>query len=206
MSSHSPKSAATHAEKSAEAGAKESSRVPGDTLLICVDMQPVFIRAVAEGERVQKRCALALASAQGLGLPVLFTEQVPDKLGATEPALRNLAPNAPVFGKRTFSTLSDDAIRNHVVREAKAAHLLLCGIETSVCVYQTTVEALALGLQVTILSDAVSARRPDDARACLDELVRAGAHVLPVETVFYSLLHDVSHPFFKQYTQLVKTS
>ena len=48
-------------------------------------------------------------------------------------------------------------------------------------------------------------RRPDDARACLDALSRAGIHVLPSETVFYSMLHDAKHPFFKILTQLVKT-
>lgn len=177
-----------------------------DTLLVCVDMQAVFIRAVAEGERIQKRCEFAVAAAQGLGMPVLFTEQVPEKLGTTVPAIRNLAPAAPVFGKKTFSALADEATRNAILTDLAAEHLLLCGIETSVCVYQTSLAALSLGLKVTVLSDAVSARRPDDARACLDALARAGAHVLPSETVFYSILHDVGHPFFKAYTQLVKSS
>ncbi|MEO6244813.1 MAG: isochorismatase, partial [Opitutaceae bacterium] len=59
-------------------------------------------------------------------------------------------------------------------------------------------------IQVTILSDAVGARRPDDAHACLAALARAGAHVLPSETVFYAMLRDVAHPFFRSYTQLVK--
>ena len=58
---------------------------------------------------------------------------------------------------------------------------------------------------MTILSDAVGARRPDDARTCLDALSRIGVHVLPVETVFYALLGFVQHPFFKAYTQLVKS-
>ena len=58
---------------------------------------------------------------------------------------------------------------------------------------------------MTILGDCVGARRPDDARLCLEALIRAGAHVLPSETVFYALLHDVKHPFFKPYTELVKS-
>jgi nicotinamidase-related amidase len=53
-----------------------------DTLLLCIDMQPVFVKAIADGEQVQRRCAFALAAAHGLGLPVVFTEQVPHKLGA----------------------------------------------------------------------------------------------------------------------------
>jgi nicotinamidase-related amidase len=184
----------------------ELRRTPEDTLLVSIDMQPVFIKAVAAGDQVQRRCEFAIAAAQGLGLPVLFTEQVPEKLGATAPSLRNLAPAAPVLGKRTFSALGDEAIRDAILRDREVEHLILCGIETSVCVYQTAIAAIAAGLEVTILSDAVSARRPDDARVCLDALARSGAHVLPAETLFYALLHDVGHPFFKQYTQLVKSA
>jgi nicotinamidase-related amidase len=177
-----------------------------DTMLVCIDMQPVFIRAVANGERMQKRCEFAVAAAVGLGLPVLFTEQVPEKLGSTATSLRNLAPNAPVFAKKSFSALSDEAIRNAILQDSDIEHLLLCGVETSVCVYQTAISAVGQGLEVTILSDAVSARRLEDAQVCLDSLARSGAHVLPAETIFYSLLRDVSHPFFKAYTQLVKNA
>lgn len=179
---------------------------PDGTLLVCVDMQPVFIRAVSEGERVQKRCEFAVAAAQGLGMPVLFTEQVPEKLGGTAPALRALAPDSPVHAKRTFSALADETIQDLIISETNTQHLLLCGIETSVCVYQTAIAALAQDLEVTILSDCVGGRRPDDGRACLEALARSGAHILPAETVFYALLHDVRHPFFKAYTQLVKNA
>lgn len=178
--------------------------IPSDLLLLCIDMQPKFLAAMAGGATVQRRCEFAVAAAQGLGIAVAFTEQVPEKLGGTAPSLRALAPGAPVWAKQTFSALSDDAIRDAVLTTHRARHLLLCGIETPVCVYQTAVAALAEDLQVTILSDAVDARRSDDARACLDALTRAGAHVLPSETIFYALLRDVSHPFFRNYTQLVK--
>ena len=179
--------------------------IPSDLLLLCIDMQPKFVAAISDGANVQRRCGFALAAAHGLALPVAFTEQVPQKLGGTAPALLALAPGAAVWAKETFSALADAAIRDAVLRTRGARHLLLCGIETPVCVYQTAVAALAEGLQVTVLSDAVGARRPDDARACLDALARAGAHVLPAETVFYAMLHDVKHPFFKTYTQLVKS-
>lgn len=178
---------------------------PAGALLLCIDMQPVFVRAIAEGARVQRRCEFAVAAAIGVGLPVAFTEQVPQKLGGTVPELLALAFGAPVFGKNTFSALADDGIRDALIRDRSVDHLLLCGIETSVCVYQTAVDALAADLTVTILSDCVGARRGDDAWVCTESLARAGAHILPSETVFYSLLHDVKHPFFKAYTQLVKS-
>jgi nicotinamidase-related amidase len=178
--------------------------VPDDTLLMCIDMQPKFIGAVAGGIRVRRRCEFAVAAAIGVGVPVAFTEQVPQKMGGTAPELIELAPQASVWGKNTFSALADEGIRDAVLRQRDIQHVLLCGIETPVCVYQTAIAAFAAGLQVTILSDAVGARRNDDAQACLAALARAGVHVLPAETVFYSLLRDVSHPFFRNYTQLVK--
>jgi nicotinamidase-related amidase len=168
-------------------------------------MQPVFIRAIKDGAEALRRCEFAVTAACGLGVPILFTEQVPEKLGPTAPELAALAPSARIFPKKTFSALGDEAIRRAILDpEFAVEHLLLCGIETSVCVYQTAVDALAAGLEVTILSDCMGARRADDARTCLAFLSRAGAHVLPSETVFYSMLHDVTHSFFKPYTRLVK--
>jgi nicotinamidase-related amidase len=178
--------------------------IPEDTLLLCLDMQPKFVAAVVDGIRVRRRCEFAVSAALGLGIPVAFTEQVPQKLGATAPELLELGPRIPVWSKNTFSALGDEAVCDAVLRQRDVQHLLLCGIETPVCVYQTAIAAIAEDLQVTILSDAVGARRPDDARVCLESLARAGAHILPSETVFYALLHDVSHPFFRAYTQLVK--
>jgi nicotinamidase-related amidase len=173
-------------------------------LLLGVDLQPVFLGAVVDGARLQRRCAFTVAAATGLGLPVAFTEQVPHKLGGTAPELLALAPGATVFAKSTFSALADESIREALLDRIGVDHLLLCGVETPVCIYQTALAALTAGVPVTVLSDGVGARRPDDAAACLAALRHHGAHVLPAETVFYSLLRDVQHPFFKAYTQLVK--
>jgi nicotinamidase-related amidase len=178
--------------------------IPDDTLLLCVDMQPKFIAAVQHGSRIRRRCEFAVAAAAGLGIPVAFTEQVPQKLGHTAPELLALALQAAVWSKHTFSALADEGIRDALLRQRKVEHILLCGIETPICVYQTAIAAIAEGLQVTVFADAVGARREDDARICLDALARAGVHVLPTETVFYSLLRDVSHPYFREYTKLVK--
>jgi nicotinamidase-related amidase len=172
------------------------------TALLCIDVQPVFVRAVADGARLLRRCEFAVAAAHGIGLRVVFSEQVPAKLGATAPELLTAAPGAAALGKDTFSALANEAIRTALT---PAEHLLLCGLETPVCVYQTALDALHAGLQVTVLSDAVGARRTDDALACLATLRHAGVHVLPSEAVFYALLRDVRHPFFKAYTQLVKS-
>jgi hypothetical protein len=174
-------------------------------LLLCLDLQPVFIRAVGGGVRMQRRCEFAVSAAHGLGMPVAFTEQVPEKLGGTEPSLLALAGSPAPHAKDTFSALAAGSpVRRALTEKRNIEHLILCGVETPICVFQTAVDALQAGIAVTVLSDCVGARREADSRACLEALARAGAHVLPSETVFYSILGGSSHPFFRAFTDLVK--
>lgn len=180
----------------------KSTQLPG-VLLLCVDLQPSFLKVMHDGDTLLKRCGFVIEAAQGLGIRVAFTEQLPAKLGGTAPELLALAPKADLHAKSAFSVFGDDGIAD-ALRSLDIEHLIVCGIETPVCVYQTALGALDANLQVTVLSDAIGARRPADAAVCVDALIRAGVHVLPSETVFYALLHDAGHPFFKGYTQLVK--
>lgn len=180
------------------------SAAPGAALL-AVDLQSSLLGALpaATARALRARAGLALAAATSLHIPVLFSEQVPAKLGPTDPELRKLAPGAPVFGKNCFSAVSDPHLLT-ALRDRRVEHLILVGLETPICIYQTALDALAERFQVTILSDAVAARRADDHATCLSALRHTGVHVLPVETVFYALLHDASHPLFKTFTGLVK--
>jgi nicotinamidase-related amidase len=179
------------------------SQANADTLLLCIDMQPPFLAAIPDAGRLQRRCAFALESARGLGVPVMFTEQVPSKLGRTVADLLALAAPPDAHGKDSFSAFGDDRITRHI-QEIGVEHLLICGIETSICVYQTAIAALRSEYHVTILTDCVGARRADDAASALAALGKAGCHLLPAETVFYALLNDARHPFLKAYTELVK--
>ncbi|MBL9216216.1 MAG: isochorismatase family protein [Opitutaceae bacterium] len=172
-------------------------------LLLCVDLQPAFLAAISDSQRVHWRCSFALESARGLAVPVLFTEQVPAKLGHTATDLLALAESPVVLAKDTFSALADPATAAHLAGSG-ARHLLITGIETPICVYQTAAGARQAGYEVTVLADCVGARRAADAAAALAHLAKLGCAVLPAESVFYSLLHDASHPFFRAYTALVK--
>lgn len=172
--------------------------------LLLIDLQPPFLGAVADGPAVLARARLAARSAHLLGLPVYVTEQVPGKLGATEAGLLAAAGEAvQVFPKAAFSSLAAPGLLERI-RDQGVDHLLLAGIEGPVCVHQTAIHALAEGLGVTLLCDAIGARRPADQEPCLAALARAGAHVLPVETVFYALLGGSEHPAFRDFTRLVK--
>src|SRR5690606_1291286 len=108
-----------------------------------------------------------------------------------------------IFPKTSFSALQAPGLRE-VLANAKIDHLILAGLETPICVYQTAIEATNDDFSVTLLSDCLGARRENDARAVLASLAQIGCHVLPSETVFYSILSDSEHPAFREYTALVK--
>jgi nicotinamidase-related amidase len=176
---------------------------PTTPQLLVLDMQPAFLAAIPDSDDLQWRCSFALEAAKGLGLPVLFTEQVPAKLGGTAEDLLALVDEPVTAGKGAFSAFGDKKISTYI-RGTGLKNLLICGIETPVCVYQTAMDALRYNFKVTVLADCVGARRAGDAAAVLAHLAHAGCAVLPAETVFYSLVHEARHPFFRPYTALVK--
>lgn len=179
------------------------SAAPG-AVLLALDLQSSLLAVMSQSAALRTRCQLVLQAATGLGIPVLFTEQVPAKLGSTDPEIQACAPQAQVLPKTTFSAMADGAILKQL-RAMDCEHLLIIGLETPVCVYQTALHALAEDFQVTVLTDAIGARRPADAESCLRSLATSGVHLLPAETVLYALLHDAEHPFFKTLIKLVKT-
>ena len=83
-------------------------------------------------------------------------------------------------------------------------HLLIIGLESSICVYQTAVHALSENIGVTLLSDCIGERRIEDRQPVIQQLLTMEAHILPSETIFYSLIGSAKHPMFNEFTKLVK--
>jgi len=174
--------------------------------LLLVDFQDVFLKAMPDRERLLQRSRFALQAAELLGVAVAATEQLPEKLGSTTEALTELwDPNTPVFGKSGFSAFEAEGLQRWI-ESNQIDHLLIAGIETSICVYQTAVHALGEEIGVTLLSDCISQRREEDREPVLQQLLSMDAHVLPCETIFYSLLGGADHPNFREFTQLVKNA
>ncbi len=171
--------------------------------LIGLDLQESFIRAIATPETFVARCNFALAAARKLEIPVILTEQVPEKLGPTLPDLAGAAGGVPVFPKNHFSCFGAEGFEE-ALREREIHHLLVIGLETPICVYQSVIEAIDKGFEVTVLRDCVGGRREDDADPALQAMSGAGAHILPSETIFYSILGNTDHPAFRAITALVK--
>ncbi|MBT5910052.1 MAG: isochorismatase family protein [Opitutae bacterium] len=169
---------------------------------LIVDLQPVFLDLVHESESFSSNCRFLIESLNLFQIPLFLTEQVPEKLGGTSSEFLSLAPMAPVFKKDTFSALGATGLLNALADDG-IEHLLLAGVETSICVYLTALEALSSDLEVTILTDCVTCRRPSDGEWVLRKLELAGCHLLPVESIFYGILGGATHPLFRAFTKLV---
>ncbi|WPJ94559.1 isochorismatase family protein [Coraliomargarita algicola] len=174
--------------------------------LLLIDFQDVFLKAMPDRERLLKRTTFAVKAAELLGVSIAATEQLPEKLGSTTEALSSIWDvNTPVFNKSAFSALEAEGLHRWIEAN-QIDHLLIAGIETSICVYQSAIQALGEEIGVTLLSDCISERRPEDRGPVLEQLLAMEAHVLPSETIFYSLLGSADHPQFKAFTQLVKNA
>lgn len=172
--------------------------------LLLIDFQDVFLKAIPDSERLLKRTTFALKAAELLGVSVAATEQLPEKLGSTTEVLSQAwDPNTPVFDKSAFSAFEAEGLHRWI-ESNQIDHILIAGIETSICVYQSAIQALGADIGVTLLSDCISERRPEDRDSVLKQLLSMDAHVLPSETIFYSLLGSAEHPKFREFTQLVK--
>ena len=183
--------------------ASPDSAFPPSALLV-LDMQEVFLRSIPGAQSLLKRCRFAAEVALLLDIKVIYTEQVPEKLGAVLNELKTLTPAAQVFAKADFSGLQADGILEYLDKNG-IDHLIVAGLETPICIYQTVLDAVDRELTVTVLEDCVGCRRPEDGRCALQYLQsRTTCNVLPSETVFYSILKDSGHPQFREFTSLVK--
>ena len=172
--------------------------------LLVIDLQDGFLKAIPDAHDVVRRNIFAIKAAELLGCSIAVTEQLPQKLGTTTRAIREALPrNVPIFDKTAFSAFEAEGL-NRWIESNQIDHLLLAGIESSICIYQTALQALSEDLGVTLLSDCISERRSDDRHPVFQQLLNMEAHILPSETIFYSLLGSAEHPDFKAFTQLVK--
>lgn len=177
---------------------------PARALVLVVDVQERLTPAMPEGDlaRLVKYARALLGGARELGLPVLATEQYPKGLGPTLPALRELLPGAPL-AKTHFSCCGDPGFAA-ALEATRRRQVVIAGMETHVCVFQTARDLAAGGYEVFVCADAVNSRTEEHRRVGLDLCREAGALVTTAETALFDLLGQAGGPAFKAVSALVK--
>lgn len=177
---------------------------PDDTKLLVIDLQEPFLRHVREREEVVANAATLIRAAAVLLVPVAATLQNEEKMGGVVPEIASLLPaSCPTFGKMSFSALGSEPFA-HRLRYSGRRQVLLCGVETHICVSQTAHDLMSAGYQVHVAADATSSRRKDDAKLALRRLERAGAIITTTEAAIYELLYEAGTEQFREVLKLVK--
>jgi len=174
------------------------------TILVVIDMQEPFLRALYERERVIENVRALMKGANVLRLPTIGTTQYQEKLGGVIPEIKELLPPLlPPFDKLCFSCYSDPAFQSEIQRSGRK-QVLLCGVEAHICVNQTAHELIAAGFQVHAVADAISARTESNWRLGLDKMRQGGVLLSSVEMALFEMLHEAGTPEFREILQIVK--
>lgn len=178
----------------------------GRAAFLLVDLQEKLAKAMPPDglARVERNVLALVEGAKALGVPLLVTEQYPQGIGATLPAIRAALPEGVTpIEKVEFSCLSSPAVADALARLGRR-QIVVAGMEAHICVYQTARDLAAAGYQVFVPYDAVLSRVDDNRRVGLDLAARAGAVPTTTESVLFDLLGRAGTPEFKAVSRLVR--
>jgi len=172
--------------------------------LVVVDIQEKLLPPIFEKDRLLRNAQLLLRLAKILELPVMAATQYTKGLGPVVPEIASLLPSKP-HDKMEFNCFGADAFCDAVKSMPRNRNtLLLCGMETHICVMQTALEGLNRGYLVHVASDAVSSRAEWNWKAGLRRMEAAGAVISSTEMIIYELLHNSGTAAFKEMLKHLK--
>ncbi len=175
-----------------------------DAMLLVIDIQERLAPAMHHElyERMIENLTRFGQAVELLGLPVVLSEQYPKGLGATVEPVKNAFSSAKVLPKVVFDASGDATIAGAIRAEGRPK-IVVAGIETHICVYQT-VRSLVRDHQVHVLRDAVASRTRENYEVGLELAEAAGAVVTSTETVLFDLLERAGTEEFRAISKLVR--
>ena len=140
---------------------------------------------------------------EALEIPIILTEQNPKGLGPTISELFDLMPDIDPVPKMSFSCCGDEGFMGRL-KASNRRQILISGIETHICVYQTAVQLKAMGYEVHVITDAVASRTIANKYVGLKSMSKAGINMTSIEMCFYELLGSAEDERFKKILKVVK--
>lgn len=180
---------------------------PAKSLVLVVDVQDKLALAMPEAavRAVERAATILLEAADALGVPVIVTEQYPKGLGSTVGSIaeRCAKHNVTVLSKVEFSAAEAPGFAAEIAKH-RVQDIIVMGMETHVCVFQTARDLARRGLGVHVPIDGVASRKEDHRAAGLDLCRGAGAVLTTAETVAFDWLRVASGDAFKRVSRVVK--
>lgn len=180
---------------------------PSDSLLVLIDYQQRLLPVIDRADEALATAVRIADIARLLGVPVLGTEQNPEGLGPTVPALRERL--ATTLSKTHFDACEDgllDLVRDAMPAFGNDQHrdLVIAGCESHICLLQTALGLMRAGHRVWVVAQACGARRPDDHLLAMQRLRSAGAIIVSHDMVAFEWLQHCRHRQFKAVLPLLK--
>lgn len=170
-----------------------------DAALLVIDVQEKLMPAIHDGAAILERIRRLATIASLLGLPVIGTEQTPDKLGPNHPAITCLCDRTLV--KTHFDACVDGLPAAFL---PACTDIVICGCESHVCLLQTAMTLLKNGYRVWVATDASGSRSVTDRDAAFARLAQAGAQLITVEMAAFEWMRDSRHPLFREVLKLIR--
>ena len=173
------------------------------TALLVLDLQEKLMPRIEDGEHVLDQAAKLIRGCTILGVPMLATEQYPDGLGPTVESIRTALPEAALRTvKMRFSGCVDE-VRRQLDRWRRPV-VLICGVETHVCVLQTALDLLESGYTPVVVGDAVGSRRARDDALAMQRMTAAGVVPASVEMALLEMTHEAGTERFRAILPLIR--
>lgn len=174
-----------------------------ETCCVAVDYQECILPGMAERELLLQNSVKLLEGLRILGIPVMVTAQYSKGLGCNVPEIRAAAGTEEFCDKKSFGIYGDAGVREKL-KDMGCKNVILCGIETHICVLQSVIGLREAGYQPVVVEDCVSSRRLRDKETAIARARAEGAVVTTCESLLFELTASAEHEKFKQISNLVK--
>jgi len=167
--------------------------------LLVIDIQEKLAPAMSDLDRVVENVSILKQAASRLSIPQLTSEQYPEGLGGTMQGL----DDGEAVRKMSFSCMADDGYASHF-NALNRNQAVIVGMEAHVCVLQTAMDLLGRDVQVFVVADATTSRKPDNHAMAMQRLSGAGAQIVTTEMVLFEWLGQAGTDEFKDLSKLIK--
>lgn len=174
-----------------------------DSLLLIIDVQEKLVNAL-DKDIVVKRVTTLANAAKILEIPIVATQQYSKGLGLTvEQVKQAFIKTTAIIEKISFSALQEPGFLE-VLKTYGKSQIIICGIETHVCVHQTVADLLEEGFEVYVAKDACASRRKYEFKQGIERMQENGAKISCVEIILFEWLKTAKNPCFKEVQALIK--
>ena len=171
--------------------------------LLVIDIQERLFPFISENEMLVRNVPILIEGMKTIGLPVFVTEQYVKGLGETIPTVARATEGIQRVEKMAFSCCDEPTFMEKLAVSGKE-FVIITGIETHVCVLQTTIDLLANGFHPIVVEDCVSSRKLNDKAVAIERMRREGAIITTYESILFELLRYSGTETFKAISKLVK--